>query len=132
MELGEYLQRAMSEPWVWGHADCSTHPANWILDQSGLDPMVAWRGAYDSESGAHDLIAAAGGLVELFARGIDPIWGRVDTPVLGAVGVISLPGADGEPIDVGAIHTGKRWSIKSPRGLAVITEPLAVRAIWAR
>lgn len=132
MTLGEHLERAAAEPWVWGASDCSTFPADWILSQTGADPMAAWRGAYDSESGANDLIAVAGGLAVLFGEGIDPIWQRVDEPSPGAVGVVALPGDDGEPLDVGAIHTGKRWAIRSPRGLAMITEPLAVRAIWAK
>lgn len=132
MTLGEYLARAAARPWCWGAEDCSTFPADWILDQDGSDPMAAWRGLYASESEAHDLIAQAGGLAVLFGEGIDPIWARCEAAREGAIGVISLAGEDGAAIDVGAIHTGKRWTIKSPRGLALITAPLAVRAIWAR
>lgn len=132
MTLGEYLTRAAARPWIWGKEDCSSFPADWIFEQTGVDPMDAWRGGYVSESEANDLIAQAGGLAVLFGEGIDPIWPRTHEPREGAVGVISLPGADGAPIDVGAIHTGRRWSIKSPRGLALISSPLTVRAIWAR
>lgn len=132
MTLGEHLERAAREPWEWGASDCSTFPADWILAQSGRDPMDAWRGAYVSESEANELIAQSGGLIPLFAEGIDPIWPRADVPTEGAVAVVSLPGEDGTAIDVGAIFTGKRWAIRSPRGLAMITQPLAVGAIWAR
>lgn len=132
MTLGAYLTQAASEPWEWGWSDCSTHVADWVLGQTGIDPMAEWRGCYSSAAEAGELIDEAGGLEALFARGLDPIWNRRDEPREGAVGVVSLPGEGGEPIDVGAVHTGRRWSLKSPRGLACITEPLAVRAIWAR
>lgn len=132
MTLADHIERAMQSPWEWGRDDCSTFPADWIKAEGGLDPMAEWRGAYDNEAGANDLIDEAGGLVHLFARGIDPIWPRADEPSEGAVGVIALRGEDGEPIDVGAIHTGKRWAIRSPRGVAFLTEPLAVRALWAK
>lgn len=132
MTLADHLARAAAQPWGWGQDDCSTFPADWILDQSGRDPMAEWRGAYDSESGADALIDEAGGLVQLFARGIDPIWRRVDEPSEGAVGVVTLRGSDGIEVDVGAIHTGRRWAVRSPRGLACFSQPLAVRAMWAR
>lgn len=132
MTLGEHLKLAAALPWVWGTSDCSTFPADWILDQSGTDPMAHWRGAYTTEREAEELIAGAGGLAALFADAIDPIWPRSYDPLEGAVGVIALAGEDGIEIDVGAIHTGKRWAIRSPRGLAMLTAPLAVRAIWAR
>lgn len=131
MTLADHLARAAAQPWVWGVSDCSTFPADWMLDQTGIDPMAAWRGRYFDEVGAFEFIVEAGGLTELFAAGIDPIWPRVSWPREGAVGVVALPGQDGTEIDLGAIHTGRRWAIRSPRGLATITEPLAVRVIWA-
>lgn len=132
MLLGDHLKLAAETPWEWGVSDCSTFPADWILDQTGRDPMAEWRGLYGCEFEVYRLIAEAGGLVNLFSRGIDPIWPRAKEVSEGAVGVVSLNGEDGVRIDLGAIHTGKRWAIRSPRGLAMITEPLAVRRIWAR
>jgi hypothetical protein len=132
MNLGEHLDRAAREPWQWGISDCSTFPADWILSLSGVDPMNAWRGGYATESEACEIITKAGGLAELFAHGIDPVWPRAEGAGEGAVGVISLRGDDGIEIDVGAVHTGRRWAVRSPRGIALITQPLAVRAIWAR
>lgn len=132
MTLAEYLELSIREPWEWGLSDCSTFPADWILALTGIDPMDEWRGAYASEGEANDIIAEAGSLTDLFGRGIDPIWQRCDEPTEGCVGVIVLRGEDGREIEVGAIHTGRRWAVRSPRGLAMLTEPLGVRAIWAR
>jgi hypothetical protein len=131
MTLAEHLKRATAEPWAWGSSDCSTFPADWVLSQTGIDPMAHWRGAYSTEGEAEKLIADAGGLASLFADAIDPIWPRSYDAIEGAVGVVSFPSEQGPEIDLGAIHTGKRWAIRSPRGLAMISAPLAVRAIWA-
>lgn len=92
--------------------------------------MREWRGTYDSESGAQSLIEEAGGLLALFDHGLLPIWSRAHRPSVGAVGLVVMPGEDREPIEIGALFTGKRWAVRSPRGLACFSTPLDVRAIW--
>lgn len=132
MTLGEYLRSEMQRPWEWGWADCCTFAADWVLSRTAIDPLLPWRGTYCDEAGAEDIIAQAGGLLPLVALGMDAIWQRRETPCDGMVGVITLPGETGELIDIAAIHTGKRWAMRSPRGIAFLTQPMAVRASWAR
>lgn len=132
MDLGAYLADAASRSWQWGLRDCTTHAANWVFTCTGVDPMAKWRG-YTTEDEVERFIAEAGGLENLWDEGLAGIWPRVDAPVAGVVGVITLPGEDGSPIDVGAIYTGRRWSIRSPRGIASLSVgPESVVAIWGR
>lgn len=131
-DLGEYLAAAAAQPWVCGTCDCTTYAADWVLACTNVDPMAKWRG-YTTEDEVERFIAEAGGLENLWDEGLAGIWPRVALPIVGAVGVINLPGEDGTPIDVGAIWTGRRWSIRSPRGIASLSVgPENVVAVWGR
>lgn len=132
MDLGAFLVAEAARPWEWGKADCSTTPADWVLAATGRDPMKKWRG-YTCEADVELLIAEAGSLHALWADGLSGIWRPAHEPVIGAVGLVSLPGEHGDPIEVGAIFSGKRWSLRTPRGMAGCSvDPCNVVAIWAR
>jgi hypothetical protein len=132
MDLGAFLVAEAARPWEWGKADCSTTPADWVLADTGIDPMGKWRG-YTCEADVELLIAQAGSLHALWAEGMADIWQPTIAPTIGAVGLIIMPGEHRRPIEVGAIFSGKRWSFRTPRGMAGCSvDPANVVAIWAR
>ena len=132
MGLGEYLEREAKRPWTWGSADCCTFAADWVLSETGHDPMAQWRD-YSTEADAELLIAEAGGLEAMWSEGLAPVMSRVDTPSLGSVGLILVPDQFGEIIQIGAIFSGRRWVFRTPRGIAGASiDPASVVAIWAR
>ena len=117
--LGEFLRDAGGKGRVAGSWDCAAFPAAWAIERGYADPMARWRGAYDSESGALDLIDDAGGLASLFAVGmadagipelVEGEWSPGD------IGVVEILGEQ-----AGAIFTGQRWAFVAERGLAFAT-----------
>jgi hypothetical protein len=132
IQLGAYLVHAAKLPWQWGAQDCTTHPGDWVWGLTGRDPIERWRG-YSTDVEAEELISRAGGLLALWEQGLAGIMRRVETADPGDIGLIRMPGEDGELIEIGAIFTGKRWSFRSPRGVgAVSLDPENVVAIWGR
>jgi hypothetical protein len=119
-DLAAYLAAAAGRPWAWGSDDCTTYAGDWVLACTGVDPIAQWRG-YSTEDEVERLIAEAGGLENLWDEGMAAVWPRAAIPSAGAVGIVTLPGQDGTPIDVGGIWTGRRWSIRSPRGIASLS-----------
>lgn len=128
MTLGDYLTAATRERWAWGVRDCTTFPGDWACTWGRGDPMAEWRGQYSTDRDAYRLIGHAGGLVELWRRGLASIGlGEVDAPEIGDVGVVmALTDAGAEP--VGAIWTGERWAWRADAG--VMFGPGEVLAIW--
>lgn len=126
--LGEYLRinaARRRSPGVW---DCAAFPCAWAIDNGFPDPMADWRGRYDSEETALDMIADAGSLESLFTQGM----GGAGLPLVdgefeaGDIGVVQLFGEQ-----AGAVYTGTRWAFVSERGLAFVTiRPEHVLRAW--
>lgn len=115
IDLGEFLRASAArrrEPGVW---DCCTFPAAWAIANGYPDPMADWRGQYETEAQALDLIADGGGLADLFARGLDAagLPRAAGEFVPGDIGVVQLLGEQ-----AGAVYTGKRWALVADRGMA--------------
>jgi len=113
--LGEFLQESAArrrKPGVW---DCCTFPAAWAIANGYPDFMADWRGRYETEAQALDLIAEAGGLADLFSAvldeaGLTRVVGDFEP---GDIGVVQLLGEQ-----AGAVYTGKRWALVADRGMA--------------
>lgn len=118
--LGEFLRAAGHKRRVPAEWDCAAFPAAWAIERGFADPMAAWRGAYDTEEGAHALIDRAGGLDVLFAAGMDDAGvPEVETGAgfePGDIGVVRLLGEQ-----AGAIYTGVRWAFIAERGVSFAT-----------
>lgn len=121
MNLGDYLVAASRKKHVYGEWDCCTFPADWCIANGWPDPMADWRAGYVDASPADD------GLLPLFAAGMaDAGLPVIDEPGEGDVGVIAVFGQE-----AGAIHTGRRWALVAPRGLAFISaDPAIVVRAW--
>ena len=127
--LGEYLKRAVRQRWEPGKVDCCTFPGDWACTWGLGDPVAEWRGRYRSDASAIRFINRAGGLLNLWQRGLESIglYG-VNDPVAGDVGVVFAIGMTGQREQVGAIYTGDRWAFRAPAGL--IFAPAEVLRVW--
>jgi hypothetical protein len=126
--LGDYIAAALSRPWVWGQVDCCTFVAGWVIHRGHGDPMAFIRGAYDSEMGALRQIAAGGGLVPLWTRGmIEAGVPEADDARVGDVGIIARP-TQCSTDQAAAIFAGERWISLGVRGIQ--SGPADVLALW--
>lgn len=120
MNLGEYLATARLKPWAWGVHDCCAFPARW----AGA-PLPD----YSNEAEAEAMLRNSGGLLSLFARAAAGVAEPVETQLSGDVGVIELITVNGEPVEVGAIFTGRRWAFVPMAGGIAACSAIA-RQAW--
>lgn len=67
----EHVDAWRARRWKWGVSDCCTFAADWVLSQTGADPMADLRGTYSSRMSAESVIAEHGGLKALLGRARD-------------------------------------------------------------
>ncbi|EHJ62832.1 DUF6950 family protein [Novosphingobium pentaromativorans] len=129
MTLGDYLLTLNAKRREPGVHDCVTLPADWTVALGLPDPMAAWRGTYDTEEGALEIIEQAGSLESLFAAGYASIGieERYDEPREGDVAVLRV----GEQ-EAGSIYTGRRWVFVGERGIGFSSvDQDCIVTVWA-
>lgn len=129
MNLGDYLLTLQNNRREPGVHDCATVPADWCIALGLPDPIMAWRGSYDTEEGAQEIISDAGGLDAIFAAGFASagVAAREGDPQEGDVGVIRMAGHEAS-----SVFTGRRWVFVGARGIGFATiSPEHVVAVWA-
>ena len=114
--LNEFLARARQREFIWGVHDCCLFAADWVLEQTGVDPAAQFRGTYSSEAEAQALIAD--GMPAL----IDQVMQRGEPPILAVVMT-----AHGE---VCAIPAGRFYAVLTEHGTAQIRAPLVAGYSW--
>lgn len=75
-KLSAYLAEWRGRQWEWGVSDCCTFVADRVLEVTGIDLMVEYRGDYASEEDAEAFISEGGGLAQMLreaAEGLGPI-----------------------------------------------------------
>lgn len=60
MPLTTFIAQYKTQPFAWGTADCSLIVADWVLQQTGVDPARGLRGTYTSAEGAVRALRKAG------------------------------------------------------------------------
>jgi hypothetical protein len=105
-----FYAETIVKPFAWGTLDCSLSVGDWAVLNGHPDPASHLRGAYDSEATCRALIAARGGLVEVFrdcsARAnLKPLY----EPRFGCAAVIGS--ARRLDRQWGAIWNGRRWMV---------------------
>jgi hypothetical protein len=101
-----------STPFVWGQADCLLSPANYIRAFTGLDGGAEWRGTYHDEPGGLAVLAANGGGLAAFARGMAAAGARkVDRPERGDVVIARIGGHE-----IGGLCLGDTVLLRRLRG----------------
>lgn len=102
---------------IWGKTDCMLSVADFILEVTGIDYGVRFRGRYDDEAGARAAMAAYGGPVALLDyTGLATLAG----PRRGAVCVVETNGGD----RIGALCTGDAIAVRLERGVVEVSVKL--------
>lgn len=124
MMLGEYL-RAPRPAWDYIAHDCSRWLDRWLVLRGRASAMEAIGIAYSSERSAALTIARGGGLLALWARGMEAIGlSQVEIPRMGDAAILSVQTEDGTNETTG-IWTGERWASVHKGGLIVgVGDPL--------
>lgn len=127
-ELAAYLDAAARTPFAWGGHDCATFPAGWVQLRLGVDPLGAWRGAYDNAVSVAALEAEAGGLLAMWVAAAELAGApRTSAPRAGDVGLVEIPTLTG-PLQLGAIRVTRAWAMLAEAGL--IVQPARCLAAW--
>lgn len=50
--LIDFIEGRRERPFSWGENDCATFAADWIRQQTGIDPVAQYRGKYKTAAGA--------------------------------------------------------------------------------
>lgn len=129
-EVGAFLAKAGRTPFVYGGFDCCLWLADWLVALGYPDPAAHLRGRYATAMGCARILNRNGGVLgvvsDCAARA--GLWPTL-TPKADDVGVILVETAKGLE-QVGAICTGPRWSVLSPRGLlSLTTQPLSAWSV---
>lgn len=112
-------QEAMLRPWAWGEADCCTSACAAFAALHGVDPMAPLRGAYRTQNGARDEIAARGGweaMTLALARDAGLASVAVEDAAAGDIGLM-IHGATATPAL--ALCVGSTWAVKTLRGMGL-------------
>lgn len=129
--LADHVGGEGARPFEWGRRDCCLFVADWVRLATGLDPAASWRGRYGSLREALRLTKGRGGFVEAISAEMDRLgFARTADPLPGDVGLVRAPVGirDGRLVQqvVGAIRTGRLWSVKARRGVGGADFPLVV------
>ncbi len=117
--LTEFVRAAMRREFIWGERDCIFFCTDRVLAATGVDVARRWRGSYDDEAGAREIIDKFGSLAAL----CDDVYaGTLErcAPEDALVGVIT----SGEG-DIGAIRSGISWVVLTERGIGRVRLDLA-------
>jgi len=123
-DLGRFLERMTSEPFVDGATDCILTVSDWIVLNGHPDPAEPFRGRYRTALGRERILRREGGLLSLMQRGADRAsLQQTASPRPGDVGLVSMSG-----LELAAICLGARWAAK---GLGVVVaEPEEIIRAW--
>jgi len=130
-ELRKYIAGAGSRRFAWGELDCCLFVADWVDRSCGIDPAAGWRG--EDSSAAEARRRARCGFEAAMIDAMDMAgFARTEHPLPGDVAVVNGPivGRSGRVRvhPVGAIRTGRIWSVKTMLG--VVGAPFEVVAAW--
>lgn len=129
--LSEAVDRARSlwrsSELVWGKTDCIMSVADYVRDVTGRDIAAPWRGSYDTQEGAQEIVAQYGGVHCLFQYGMalarfapcDAL--SVGCPVVFETGNGAIAG----------IWTGRRILARLERGAMELPKQIApIKGAW--
>lgn len=123
-DLGRFLERMTSEPFVDGATDCILTVSDWIVINGHLDPAEPFRGRYRNALGRERIVRREGGLLALMQRGAERVsLQQTASPQPGDVGLVSMSG-----VELAAICLGARWAAKGPG--VVVAEPEKIIRAW--
>mgnify|MGYP000927317090 CR=1 FL=1 len=118
--LSNFLSAAAARGFAWGTHDCMLFAADWARARTGSDPAAAWRGTYQTEAEAMQLVAQAGGLAALMGRALEACgWRKGEAAGPGDVGVYLVPTPNGRRPVAGICGLHGQGAFVTKRGIAV-------------
>lgn len=60
ISVDRYIQEHQNTPFKWGEHDCCLFVADWILEKTGNDLAIKYRGKYSTKQGAFKLLFKLG------------------------------------------------------------------------
>ena len=51
-QLIDFIEGRRGRPFSWGDNDCAMFAADWVLKQTGIDPLAPFRGRYSTAAGS--------------------------------------------------------------------------------
>jgi hypothetical protein len=125
--LAVFLSRAASRGFVWGTHDCMLFAADWALALTGSDPAAAWRGTYNNEATARELMIDCGGAHALMGQALAAIgWHPVCGDRQAGDIVLADPPRHAAP-SAGVVSHNGRVALLTRRGLVFWPSPM----LWA-
>ncbi len=123
--LKAFLAERAGRAWAPGRNDCALFIADWVLEQTGIDPVAWARGTYRSiDEGLAK--CAQPGLVRAVGRALRRAGlGLIRTPAVGDVAMVVFAGRA-----CCAIRTERRFALYDEAGLNLVPA-IAVRVIAA-
>lgn len=117
--LKSFLAKALCEPFAWGTHDCMMFVADWARAATGQDPADGWRGTYQDEAGAREILALSGGEAAHMSARLRPLGWKPVADSLGAGDIVlgRLPRHD-DPI-AGVCVGSRKAAFLTARGLLV-------------
>ena len=136
LPLNDFLERATTRSWGWGTLDCCLFIADWVQEETGIDPAAEYRGTYCSERQARDLVKTVGGPERLLQRCLAHAnCTRTEHPQRGDVGLVMV-GAKRWRDRILLLPTAaicvrpKMWAVKATDSASVLIQNFPVRAAW--
>lgn len=134
-ELAQYLASVARRSWGYGHLDCCTFMADWLMRRGLPDPMPDRRGTYATKQEYRAAIRSEGGIIASCRARFSKVGlVETDSPDAGDVALVLAPFAtrrSGQIVmaPVGAICTRSDWcAVVTPDAGLVEFQPRFVAA----
>jgi hypothetical protein len=121
--LAEFLSTAAARGFAWGQHDCMLFAADWARELTGRDPAMAFRGGYETEDEAREIVQEFGGAEALIRSALGVGWREVCGDRRAGDIVLADPPGHGEPI-AGIAADARRSALLTRRGLVVSSVPV--------
>lgn len=136
LHLAEYLGAAARRKFVWGEFDCFLFVANWVFEQTGIDPAGEYRGAYTTAREGRSLMRANGGVLAFAHDRLTTAGCRsADDSHSGDIGLARIGFKRWRNrivmVPAGAIRVRKNlWAVKPADGRQLLVQQFSVLKTW--
>lgn len=125
-QLIDFIEGRRGRPFSWGDNDCAMFAADWVLKQTGIDPLAPFRGRYSTAAGSVRALRryGTGELISTWMSSVGAPLASVRLAMRGDVVAKAMP--DGDALGIVVDH---RAAFVAPAGLRF--EPVeSCRLAW--
>ena len=115
--LAAFIEERRGWDFEWGQHDCCMFAADWVMEATGVDPALHFRGTYSSARTAATALRIHGGLAEIVAAAGFVRW---QTPSMAQRGDVALVNNGGR--ELLAVVDGAR--VVAPGTVGIVFLPL--------